>query len=136
MSGFNTTKFFSLRFIRFGFWLALTVLSILFLLPQHYLVPDIFDWWDKLQHALAFGLLTLLGLLAYSTNKTPLQKQSQRIVVAMVLYGALIEVLQSVSGWRYGEFGDWAADVVGVLLAWASFVIVNRYIDRRVTGSL
>jgi VanZ family protein len=122
-----------IRVARIAFWFALTVLSILFLLPQHYLASGVFDWWDKLQHSLAFCLLTILGLLAYATNKTPFQKQSHRIIVAMVLYGALIEVLQSVSGWRYGEFGDWAADVVGVLLAWAIFAFTNRYIDRRVT---
>jgi VanZ family protein len=122
---------YGLRVVRIAFWLALTLLSILFLLPPHYLAPDIFDWWDKLQHALAFGLLTILGLLAYATNKTPFQKQSHRIVVAMVLYGALIEVLQSVSGWRYGEFGDWVADVVGVLLAWALFVMANRHSESK-----
>ena len=116
----------AIRTARIAFWLALTLLSILFLLPQHYLASGVFDWWDKLQHSLAFGVLTLLGLLAYATNKTLLQKQSHRIVLAMVLYGALIEVLQSVSGWRYGEFGDWAADVVGVLLAWLLFVMANR----------
>ena len=123
----------AIRTARIAFWLALTLLSILFLLPQQYLAPDIFDWWDKLQHSLAFGLLTLLGLLAYATTKKQLQRQVHRIVVAMVLYGALIEVLQSVSGWRYGEFGDWVADVVGVLLAWALFAFTNRYIDRRAT---
>lgn len=116
----------AIRAARIAFWVTLTVLSILFLLPQHYLAPDIFDWWDKLQHALAFGLLTILGFLAYATTKMQLQRQIHRIVVAMVLYGALIEVLQSVSGWRYGEFGDWAADVVGVLLAWLLFVMANR----------
>ena len=117
---------YAIRTARIAFWLALTVLSILFLLPPHYLAPDIFDWWDKLQHSLAFGLLTILGLLAYAGTKKQLQRQVRRIVVAMVLYGALIEVLQGLSGWRYGEFGDWAADVVGVLLAWLLFVMANR----------
>ena len=124
---------YTVRAARIAFWLALTVLSILFLLPQHYLASGVFDWWDKLQHSLAFGVLTLLGLLAYASTKKQAQRQVHRIVVAMVLYGALIEVLQSVSGWRYGEFGDWAADVVGVLLAWAIFAFTNRFIDRRVT---
>ena len=127
---------YTVRAARIAFWLALTLLSILFLLPQHYLASGVFDWWDKLQHTLAFGLLTLLGLLAYASTKKQLKTQVHRIVVAMVLYGALIEVLQSVSGWRYGEFGDWAADVVGVLLAWLLFVMANRYIDRRASSSL
>lgn len=127
---------YAIRIARIAFWLALTVLSILFLLPQYFLAPGIFDWWDKLQHSLAFGLLTILGLLAYATTKRSLQRQSHRVVIAMVLYGALIEILQSLSGWRYGEFGDWVADVVGVLLAWAVFILTNRHIDRRVTSSL
>ena len=126
----------AIRTARIAFWLALTVLSILFLLPPHYLVPDIFDWWDKLQHSLAFGLLTILGLLAYARGKKQLQRQVHRIVIAMVLYGALIEVLQSLSGWRYGELGDWVADVVGVLLAWVVFTFTNHHIDRREIGSL
>jgi VanZ family protein len=129
----NYLRAYGLRVARIAFWLALTVLSILFLLPQHYLAPDIFDWWDKLQHALAFCILTILCLLAYAGTKKQLQRQVHRIVLAMVLYGALIEVLQSVSGWRYGEFGDWVADVVGVLFAWALFAFTNRYIDRRAT---
>lgn len=76
------------------FWPALLVMTALFLLPEEYVSSPIFGWWDKAQHALAFGATTLLGLLAY---------------------GAMIEVIQSATGWRWGDPLDAAADAVGVL---------------------
>jgi VanZ family protein len=108
-----------------GFWLTLIVLTYLFLVPPQYLVPDIFDWWDKLQHSLAFGVLTFLGLIAYCTN----QIQVRRMVLALVSYGALIEILQSVSGWRYGEFRDWLADLLGIFIA----VVIFRFLRNNST---
>ena len=108
-----------------GFWLTLIVLTYLFLVPPQYLVPDIFDWWDKLQHSLAFGVLTFLGLLAYCTN----QIKVRRMVLALVSYGALIEILQSVSGWRYGEFRDWLADLLGIFIA----VVIFRFLRNNST---
>ena len=105
-----------------GFWLTLIVLTYLFLVPPQYLVPDIFDWWDKLQHSLAFGVLTFLGLLAYCTN----QIKVRRMVLALVSYGALIEILQSVSGWRYGEFRDWLADLLGIFIAVVIFRLLRN----------
>jgi VanZ family protein len=97
-------------------------------MPVEFLPPDVFDWWDKLQHALAFGVLTLLGLVAYGRNSTSIK----RMTIAMVIYGALIELLQAVSGWRYGEFWDWLADVLGVAIAWGVFAYIqkNPYLSR------
>ena len=108
-----------------GFWLTLIVLTYLFLVPQQYLAPEIFDWWDKLQHSLAFGVLTCLGLLAYCAN----QIQVRRMALALVSYGALIEILQSVSGWRYGEFRDWLADLLGIFIA----VVIFRFLRNNST---
>ena len=105
------------------FWITLTILTYLFLVPQQYLASEIFDWWDKLQHSLAFGMLTILGILAYGNNK----QKIDRIVVYLVIYGALIEVMQSLSGWRYGEFRDWLADIIGIALAWLVFLYLKRH---------
>jgi len=105
------------------FWLAFVVLSTLFLIPQEYLIPEVFDWWDKLQHSLAFGVLSLLGFLAYSRT----HNQILAMVIAMVIYGAVIELAQSLTGWRYGEFRDWLADTLGVAIAW----IIYRYFLKR-----
>jgi VanZ family protein len=100
-------------------WLVLTYL---FLVPQQLLIPEIFDWWDKLQHSLAFGVLTILGLLAYARTRA----EVFRVIILLSIYGALIEILQTLSGWRYGELRDWLADVLGVVIAWGIFVLIQK----------
>ena len=97
-------------------------------MPQQYLIPEVFDWWDKLQHSLAFGVLTILGLLAYARAGSGVF----RVIILLSIYGALIEVLQTLSGWRYGEFRDWLADVLGVAIAWGVYVLIqkNPYLSR------
>jgi VanZ family protein len=104
------------------FWVAFVILTYLFLVPQQYLAPEIFDWWDKLQHSLAFGVLSILAFLAYGSG----QSRVSRAAFSLVMYGALIEVLQSLSGWRYGEFRDWLADLLGIAIAWGMFTYAQR----------
>lgn len=113
---------------KLGFWATFLVLTYLFLVPQQFLAPEIFDWWDKLQHSLAFGVLTMLGLIGYCLN----QAKVRAVVLALVTYGALIEILQSLSGWRYGEFRDWLADVLGVVIALGIYCYIqkNPYLSR------
>jgi hypothetical protein len=53
------------KFSRAIFWIAIGAVSILSLLPSDQLLPTIFDWWDKAQHALAFLVLGSIGLWAY-----------------------------------------------------------------------
>ncbi|MEA9601209.1 VanZ family protein [Polynucleobacter sp. MG-28-Ekke-A2] len=113
---------------KYTFWLTFAILTYLFLVPQQYLIPEVFDWWDKLQHSLAFGVLTILGLLAYARTGS----EVFRVIIVLSIYGALIEVLQTLSGWRYGEFRDWVADVLGVVIAWGVFALIqnNQYLSR------
>lgn len=99
------------------FWFIFFILTYLFVAPQQYLPPKIFDWWDKLQHVLAFGVLTTLGFLAYGINRI----EVSRVVLGLVVYGACIEVFQSLSGWRHGDLVDWLADLIGVTMAWGVF---------------
>ena len=61
-------------------------LNALALSPAPYLPPGLFDWWDKAQHAIGFGTLAVL-----------------------------IEVLQHLGGYRFGDWQDAVADGVGVL---------------------
>ncbi len=37
------------------------------------------------------------------------------VLVGLLIFGAAIEIAQSVTGWRYGDPLDWVADAVGVL---------------------
>ena len=110
---------------KLAFWSTWVALTYLFLMPVEFLPPDVFDWWDKLQHALAFGVLTLLGLVVYGRNSTSIM----RMTIAMAFYGVLVEVLQALSGWRYGEFSDWIADLVGVAIAWGIFAYLQKNVN-------
>lgn len=84
---------------------------MLSLLPGDYLPPVAFDVWDKAQHALGFLMLGLLGLWAYGSA-------TKRIVLGLLIHGALIELAQAATGWRYGDWQDWLANAVGVAAAY------------------
>ncbi len=59
---------------------------------------------------MAFGVLMLLGFLAYS-------RAFWKVAIALILYGVAIEVIQSWTGWRSGEVLDAVADAVGIVLS-------------------
>ncbi len=82
---------------------------------------DIFNWWDKAQHAIGFGSLALSALLAYPQTST------RKVVALLCLHGCLIEVLQYFSGYRFGDWQDGAADCLGVALGSALFVLLTRF---------
>lgn len=72
---------------------------------------------DKVQHILAFLLLTTLAVLAYP------RASLVRIVVALSLFGALIEIVQAVPALnRDSDVLDWVADTaaaaVVAIVAW------------------
>lgn len=98
------------RLPRLIFWMVMLVMTILFLVPQQFVSSPIFDWWDKAQHALAFGVLMLLGFLAYP-------RAFWKVAIALILYGVAIEVIQSWTGWRSGEILDAVADALGIVLS-------------------
>lgn len=84
------------------------VVMALTLMPAEVPMPS--TGWDKSDHLLAFFVMTLLGGVAYP-GRTAL------VLTGLLAYGALIEVLQSFTSYRFAERGDLLADVVGLLLA-------------------
>ncbi|MCO5101730.1 MAG: VanZ family protein [Burkholderiaceae bacterium] len=76
--------------------------------------------WDKADHVAAFAVLTILGLRAWPS--WPL-----RVVSSLLFYGVLIEVLQSFTSWRHGDWRDVVADVVGVAVG----ILLLRAWERR-----
>src|SRR5574343_2107712 len=96
---------------KLGWCLAMVLVTVLALLPVEQLQYPVFDWWDKAQHALAFVVLTSLAWLAWPGA-------GWRVALGMLAYGAGIELAQWAVGWRFAEWADLAADVVGVLVAW------------------
>jgi VanZ family protein len=92
------------------FWLCFVALNTLALSPAPYIPPlEIFNWWDKAQHAIAFAALAVLAILAYP------EASKLRIAFLLIGQGVLIEVLQYFSGYRFGDWQDAVADGVGVL---------------------
>ena len=101
------------------FWLSVIMLTIASLVPVQLLPPQSFDVWDKAQHALGFGWLAFFGLLSYPQRPT-------RVAGYLLAHGALIELAQAATGWRYGEWSDLTADGVGILLGTLVWWILRR----------
>jgi VanZ family protein len=89
---------------------AVMTVTVLTLLPADRLPPvPLFNWWDKAQHALAFGVLTVIARLGWPKGS------AWRQALGLVAYGVLIEIAQAATGWRHGEVADALADAVGVV---------------------
>lgn len=73
-------------------------------------VIQIVSWQDKIEHAILFAVLMLLGSLAWPDRMLA-------IVLGLLAYGAAMEVAQSFTDYRFGDLWDWVADAIGVLLA-------------------
>jgi hypothetical protein len=101
----------AVSFVQTGVVLAMTAVLVLALLPIEQLQFPVLNWWDKAQHTVAFVVLTGWTLLLWP-NLT------LRVLLGMAAFGAVIELAQWAVGWRFAEWADLAADVVGVLMAW------------------
>lgn len=104
--------------LKTAFWMAVLMVGALSLAPAEQLPVQVFDIWDKAQHASGFVLLTLLGGTAY-------RSQRMLVLIGMLTYGALIEVAQSATGWRHGDLQDLLADAVGVMLGAAILAVAQ-----------
>lgn len=98
------------RAFRMLFVAAMVAAVVLALLPA---VDDPFvNVWDKLKHALTFGVLA--GLAAFGWRQTPLLRIGERLS----FLGALIEVFQSLPALhRDCDPKDWIADTLAIAVA-------------------
>ena len=110
------------------FWLSLSTLVVLSLLPTDQLPGGIFNFWDKAQHALGFGLLTVLALRAYPGTGL------LRNAWALLVVGGLVELAQAATTWRTGDWADLLADGVGIVLALAGWRVWVSWARRRQTA--
>jgi len=77
--------------------------------------PEVLSW-DKLQHAVAFGLLTLLLGLGLRGFVRPSKVRWPVAAFASTGLGALVELLQKgFTTTRLAEWGDLLADLAGCL---------------------
>jgi VanZ family protein len=108
-----------------AFWISAIALAIASLVPVDLLPQQAATIWDKGQHAFGFGWLALLGLLAY--NQKP-----WTMVMALLVYGGIIELLQAATGWRYGEWLDFLADGIGVVIGAAIWLVARLLSTPRI----
>ena len=104
---------FSPQWWRWSFFTLLLLTLWLSLIPANQ-VPSTMVFWDKAQHALGFAALAFLGLMAYPDHL-------RNLVFWLACLGGGIEVAQWQSGWRQGDWQDWSADCVGILLGWLAW---------------
>ena len=87
---------------------ALVVL-VLALMPTVPHLPT--TGWDKTNHLLAFAVLAWLGCHAYPQRMVS-------VLSGLLVYGALIEILQSFTSYRFADWHDLLADGLGLVLGW------------------
>lgn len=107
---------------RGSFWLLVLVTLWLSLVPADQ-VPSAFHFWDKAQHALGFAALAFLGLLAYPSR-------IRLLMFGLALFGAGIECAQWLSGWRQGDWQDWVADCLGLVLGYAAWRLARVLVKK------
>lgn len=105
-------------FWKSSFWLLILVTLWLSLVPADQ-VPSVLSFWDKAQHTLGFSALAFLGLLAYP-GRIP------TLMWSLVLFGMAIECTQELTGWRQGDWADWLADCVGLLMGGVAWRLQRR----------
>ncbi len=94
-------------------------LSLMSSPPQ---VPGLFGW-DKLQHAVAYGLLAwLMAYVMLSSKKFRPSATWWSAGLCALLFGAGMELLQqAMHAGRAAEWQDLVADALGILLACVIF---------------
>ncbi|HHD75245.1 MAG TPA: hypothetical protein ENK82_03005 [Campylobacterales bacterium] len=84
-----------------------------------------FEHGDKLLHAIAFFVLSLL----LNRSSSSIAKRT-RNVLSLLAFGIFIEILQSFTGYREVSVGDVLADLIGILLFQATYSFL-KYIQKR-----
>lgn len=91
--------------------------------------PINFTYLDKIEHALAYFVLTFLWLLAFFRK----EKIRTLVVVLCISYGILMEILQStVTNYRTFDYLDMLANAFGVIMA----LLVFRFIEKKQSNML
>lgn len=92
-----------------AFWCALVMLVYVGVARPMPGGPDgVLSTFDKLTHVSVYASLALLGLLARQSHMS--------VLVVLSLHGISIEVLQAFSPHRVGDWRDFAANSLGVLV--------------------
>jgi len=107
-----------LRAWRLAFFVSLVTVLVLSLLPTG---PEVLTTgWDKTNHLVAFAVLALLGCWSFPGR-------ARATLPALLAYGGLIELLQSLTAYRFAEWADLLADGIGIVLGWLAVWLLARW---------
>ena len=104
-------------YARWVFAVSLVVVLVFSLMPPQAIPPPM--GWDKMHHAVTFAVLAMLGCRAYPERKV-------QVLLGLLAYGGLIELLQSLTSYRFAETMDVVADGVGILVGWTLTRLLSR----------
>ncbi len=108
---------------------GLVVLVVVLSLSPAAPLPVDFPWMDKLLHVLAYGVLMLWFAQLHHRSRYGW------LAGGFVMLGILLEVLQSYTGYRSGDFWDVAANSLGTALGWGlAFKGMNTLLHRLEEG--
>ncbi len=111
------------EFAKTAFFIGLVAVIALSLLPQESL-PET-DTWDKLNHALAYGVLAMLGGIGFKGWRSLLM-----VGIGLVVLGTGLELAQSVIPDRDGSITDAVANFVGVAMGSLATAGTNAFFAR------
>jgi VanZ family protein len=113
------------KLAKIAFFIGLLVVIALSLLPQETL-PET-GLWDKWNHTSAYAVLALSGSVGFLGWRSLLM-----VGLGLVVLGAGLELVQSVTPDRDGNITDAVANLVGVVIGSAATVGMNTFIARPV----
>jgi VanZ family protein len=96
------------------------VIGYLALAPQP--PEELSTGWDLMNHALAFAALAFVASIGHRQSAA----RWAAALLAVLAYGALIEVVQLYVPGRIGEWADLMADLVGIVIGTTAAALVLR----------
>ncbi len=106
------------RLWRFLGWFLVLVVVYLSLTPRP--PPSNIELGDKIGHLAAYA-----GLMGWWLQ---IHRRPERLALLFVLMGLVLEVLQSLSGFRNGDVFDMAANTLGVGLGWLTALLLPNWL--------
>lgn len=120
-----------LRWLLFIAWGTVILWFSLIALPP-VVKADILGW-DKFQHAVAYGVFTILAgraFICFRVSRMDMTKRWLKATILAVIFGGLIEIAQTAfTETRTAELGDLLADAAGAGFVYGAVMIAPpRYL--------
>lgn len=109
-------------FFKTLFYITLTAITVLALLPNYEALPSLLSFSDLLNHSAAFAVLFILLRLANPMLLT------RDVAVILFSYAVLLEIVQYFLPTRYASWSDIAADAAGLLLGCVIFFLLRQFL--------